>query len=99
MTSPPERRASRYAASPTRGVESSEFKLAVIPLIVGLLAAILTWVDKLPTWAQSPAVLVTAIACATVILAAYIVSRGLAKHQVTELHPPQLPVPTRTRNS
>ena len=75
------RTAAREGGSP--GMRTSEFKLAwIIPTLATFLALLLEWAGKLPDWAKSPVVLVGAMVCATAIAVAYIVSRGLAKHEV-----------------
>jgi len=67
------------------GHKSSEYRLAwMIPTATALLALVLEWADKLPAWAKTPGVLVAGMACATALGVAYIVSRGLAKHEVRD---------------
>ena len=68
--------------SPSTGADSSEFRLAwITPLVVAVLAALLEFAGKLPTWAQSPIVLSVALFCGALIVCAYIISRGLAKSE------------------
>jgi peptidoglycan biosynthesis protein MviN/MurJ (putative lipid II flippase) len=67
---------------PRMGHHTSEFKLAMaLPIATAVLAATLEWADKLPPWAKSPGVLMTAMAAGTILAASYIISRGLAKSE------------------
>lgn len=63
----------------TEGSKSSEFKLVMLPVAGALGVALLEWADKLPEWARSENVLISAMQCGTVVIVAYVLSRGIAK--------------------
>ena len=82
MTARPSERTMPTTTRPRPTSSSTEFRLAwIVPVVGGLLAAGLELADKLPAWAKTPLVLVSAMAMVTLIACAYIVSRGLAKHE------------------
>ena len=63
-----------------RGKNTSEYRVAVaLPALGALGATALAALDKVPVWAQTPEVLIAAIAGTSFLAGCYVLSRGMAK--------------------